>query len=299
MHPRSSRRPRWVGRAVVDEAAARLAIHDALRRRGFERDFDADGGPVYSGRLDRTNLNLPVTIEVRDLDFVTYPVVRLLPGGLPASRQLPHVLGPGRSLCYYETGSVILDRYDPAGSVVQCLERAERVLREAVRGRLDVDFADEFGAYWGRRFVYVDLPAGFRGDARLLSARLGPDGREALIVAAGSTWLDPSSRRQSDDDEPALVIDVARPLTLEPEGPWPPTTLSALNDWLRWFDPTLVGKIEATFASGRGATASVILRAPNGIYCYRLLLPRQYQTKEFLGSVRAWFRYLSEVYEPV
>lgn len=80
-------------------------------------------------------------------------------------RTLPHLLGVDRSVCYYSKGSVILDRYNPGGTMLQCLEQAEIVLRNAIRGRSDRDFVDEFQAYWSNVFIYVDVAESYSGPA--------------------------------------------------------------------------------------------------------------------------------------
>ncbi|TIP26207.1 MAG: hypothetical protein E5X67_21325 [Mesorhizobium sp.] len=136
-------------------------IHDAVLQRGFSRDWSLAERLVYSGSLDRTSLNIPVDIEIDDLDFVGPPEIRISAAYELPDRKMPHVLGPRRSLCYYAKGAVVLDRYNPGGTILQCLDQAEKVVRDAVRGRSDADFADEFQVYWSTKYTLVDLPKGY------------------------------------------------------------------------------------------------------------------------------------------
>jgi hypothetical protein len=86
----------------------------------------------------------------------------------------PHLLGEGH-LCYLEATSTVLDRYEPGGTALFCLHRAGRVLRDAILGKSDEDFAAEFFAYWGGT-AYVDLPKEFEaGDAAVHWLALRPE----------------------------------------------------------------------------------------------------------------------------
>lgn len=93
---------------------------------GFERDFHQRGKCSYLGIIDKTGLAIPVSIEITDFDFVEYPVIRIAPQYALPDRKLPHILGSDRGVCYYARGAVVLDRYDPAGTVLQCASRNAR-----------------------------------------------------------------------------------------------------------------------------------------------------------------------------
>ncbi len=273
---------------VDGEAAARLAVHDALEQRGFTSLVPGLGTSLYTGVLD-SELSIPVTIEVGDFDFVTYPPIRIEPGVRMPNRTLPHLLGVERSVCYYGKGSVVLDRYDPGGTVLQCLEQAETVLRDAIRGRSDSDIADEFQAYWGHTFVYVDLPADYIGAARIRQARLDRGDQTALVVTTGRSWFAVGTdrvRRAQDIGEPLMVIAINRPLTFAATEAWPPANLPALNLWLASAAPELIGRLEMVLRTEPGNSAAVLIRAPNGLYCYRVEVPQHLRKPEFLKSRR-------------
>ncbi|GJE46139.1 hypothetical protein AEGHOMDF_5339 [Methylobacterium soli] len=266
-------------------AAARTAVHDALGQRGFTPAASASGTALFSGVLDPNVLGIPTTIAVDDLDFVAYPRIQIEPGFHMPERTLPHLLGVNRSLCYYGKGSVILDRYDPGGTVLQCLEQAEAVLRDAVAGRSDDDFADEFQAYWGGTFAYVDLPIGHIGPARLCRTTLDRGNRTPLVATTGRSWFmarTERARRRSDAGEPLAVVTVDQPLTFAATEAWPPETLPDLNRWLERAAPGVVGVVEEVLRTRPGTSAAVLIRAPNGLYCFRVKVPLQLRRPEFL-----------------
>ena len=269
--------------------AARLAVHDALGQRGFSRVAPVSSTPFYAGMLECRADAIPVAIEVTDFDFVRYPRIRIDANYPMPDRMLPHLQGVDRSICYYAKGSVVLDRYNPGGTVLQCLDQAETVLRDAVEGRSDDDFADEFNAYWGSTFVYVDLPVDYVGPARICAVRLGRGKRDVLVVTSGRTWfggLDRYAGRRGDLGQPAMVVAVNHPLTFLANDAWPPSTLPTLNTWLRRIAPDLDGRLERVLRTTPGHSATVLVRAPNGLFCYQVDVPRHLRRPEFLQNRR-------------
>jgi len=137
-------------------------IDAALKQRGFVREGQRPL-PCYVGELDKTALRIPVSMEIQDTNFVRPPVVRLLRSVDARLKPIAHVAGPEGLLCYLDARATVLDRYDPGGTVVRCLMEAERVLRDALRGRSDRNFVGEFLSYWADLTALVDLPADFEG----------------------------------------------------------------------------------------------------------------------------------------
>lgn len=263
---------------------ARRRVHAALLSRGFARDASAGirGGWLYRGRLDPADLNVPVKILIGDWDFVEPPSMWIDPAYPVIDRRLPHFLGQNRLLCYMARGSIVLDRYDPAGTVLLCLDKAERLVRDALRGRLDAEFGDEFQAYWRGSWLLVDLPAGFTGMARLQSAQIVKGQDPPLVLSTGRTWLrgtGDKARRQPRED--VVVLKVDTPLSLDPSGSWPPETLRAINEWLDWAAPSARGALESAISRSKHFHAHVALCAPNGIFLFDASLPIPYQTLEF------------------
>jgi molybdopterin/thiamine biosynthesis adenylyltransferase len=239
--------------------------------------------------LDPTGLRIPGIVEIDDFDFVEYPRIRIVRDYPISDRRIPHLIGPEREICYYAKGSVILDRYNPGGTIVQCLEQAERVVRDAIRGRSDNDIAGEFHAYWSTSSTLVDLPEGYTGPAEIKYLRLGKSERKTPVLTNGSTWLTKADHRPEHrlSSEPALVVAVDSPLSLDPNSPWPPANLSDLNGWLAWAAPNVLGELEGFMRDESHPVASVVIRAPNGIVAFRVTLPIRFQREEFLKNRRS------------
>lgn len=272
---------------MADERETRRRIHDAFSQRGFERDW---GSGTYTGLLDPTDLKIPAEVEVSDLDFVRAPKIRLADRAT-VKRAIPHLLSSDLSLCYFEQGAVVFDRYDPGGTVLQCLEQADKVLREGMRGRLDADFADEFQTYWGSFPMLVDLPKGFVGDATVTIRE--PDGRgEAHIVLTnGTSWLTKGlpPAKLAKNSAPGLrcrVVKTDARLSVNPDGHWPPDTLAELNVWLGWTDPALVGAIEKALQELGGSVQYLAIAAANGMFLARIEVPQAFRTLEFTKNRR-------------
>ena len=122
----------------------RLLTHEGFtpkrargRRRAFEGAFKLSKGAVT------------VRLEIVDWDFLEYPSVRLLkrPDFFPLLT--PHVSADG-DLCYFLPDSVVLDRFNPAASILLCLRQAQDVLEEICVNPIQraQDIQDEFLAYW-------------------------------------------------------------------------------------------------------------------------------------------------------
>lgn len=252
------------------------------------RDWSASPRAVYVGRLDPSDLGLLVSVEVTDLDFIRPVAIRLREADL--ARNLPHILAEDLSLCYFERGGVVFDRYDPGGTVLQCLDQAERVARDAVRGRLDEDFAAELSSYWGDRFVFTDVADDIVGERSICYLATSREGTFLPVLCVRGSWLHETHARHSrlpPAEEPCTVLSVARRLSLDATSAWPPKTLAELNRWLDAQAPEAVGTLEASFGRAGGVAHWIALRALNGTYLARATLPAWFQKPEFTSNRRS------------
>lgn len=265
----------------------RLALHDALVERGFVRVPGA-GADLYTGGLNLQHERVPVSVLISDLDFVSLPTIVIDRTWSAPKRRLPHVVGPGGILCYYAQGSVILDRYEPARTIVQCIERAEKVMRDALAGRLDRDFAEEFATYWGESWMLYDLPAGFTGWGEIRYVKLGNSDERTPVLTSGSSWTYERARDAGRSTrEPALVVAIDGALTVNPDMTWPPVNLGQLKEWLAWADPTLVGALSGCLTKGSSPEGNLAVRAANGLFAVRVEVPEGLRKPEFLTNRRA------------
>ncbi len=263
-----------------------LYIHDALIQEGFSRVFEKDKDCLYHGVLDPKGAAVPISFEVKDFNFVRFPEIKIRPEYPLDKRKLPHVLGSNGSLCYLAKGSVILDRYNPGGTVLQCLNQATTVLLASMSGNLDADFADEFSNYWGTSFALVDMPPTSVGKAGLRYVKLAEGRTDTGVLAKDASWLWDRDPGRENEAEAARIVSTDQPLTLDPALDWPPKTLGKFNEWLSSIDPKLVGQLENTIASSSGTIGVIAIRAPNGIFICRTEVPQQLRRVEFLKNRR-------------
>jgi hypothetical protein len=264
-------------------------VHDALRQRRFIRDHSRSG-LHYKGVLDETGLKIPVVISVTDLDFVTPPVIKLVDPEAGSKGQIPHVLRSDGTFCYLDGKAVVLDRYRPAETVIQCLEQADKVLRDAVRGRLDEDLVGEFGAYWADGTVLMDLPLNFERDAKIQLLKFDRHSdRERILVSDGASSFLGLHKRNGGKEPEGFLCPVLRvpALSFDPKQSWPPKNLAELNVWMQGAAPTAVGAVERAFARSAGHRQWICLSAPNGRFFVSAEISKAYRTPELLKNRRA------------
>jgi hypothetical protein len=266
-------------------------VHDAFLQRNFRRNY-ARRGLHYDGLLDETGLRIPVVVSVNDIDFVKPPDIKLVDPEAGSSGQVPHVLRSDGTFCYLDGKAIVLDRYKPAETIIQCLEQADKVLRDALRGRLVDDLAEEFGDYWSDGKVLVDLPLGFEGDATIHILRLDKDpDRETILISNGaSRFASLHKSNTGKDPEPGFLCPVipVPALSFNPKLPWPPKDLAGLNEWLRTMAPTALGATEAAFARSKEVHIQwICLTAPNGRFFVSAEIATAYRTPELLENRRA------------
>jgi molybdopterin/thiamine biosynthesis adenylyltransferase len=271
------------------KSASLREIDAALKQKGFVRDWEKPL-PHYVGELDRTGLRIQVSVEVVDFDFVRPPIVRLLRSGDSVQRPIAHIAGPEGLLCYLDTRATVLDRYNPGGTVVRCLREAERVLRDALRGRSDQDFAGEFLSYWADHLALVDLPVGFEGEAAIHWLNLRGD-EYVVPLLARTTDVAPSflkahrictGKNIPPVAETCRVVALAETLTLDPDGDWPPTDIAGLKAWLDGFGTKPSACLEDVFRLGKSTRRWIAVKAPNGCAIARIDIPPMFDKPEFL-----------------
>ncbi|MCO6058578.1 ThiF family adenylyltransferase [Pseudomonas sp. MOB-449] len=103
----------------------------------------------FVGELSCKPGGVPIELSISDWDFIEYPKISILgqPEFLP--KGMAHHVTDG-SFCYLAKGEVVLDRYDPAGSVLFCLNHAAGLLNNLIANpaRNLSDIQSEFQAYW-------------------------------------------------------------------------------------------------------------------------------------------------------
>lgn len=268
-------------------------IDQALKQRGFRRDWQRPF-PCYVGELDQADLRIPVSIEIRDLEFVDAPIVRFMRTGDARLKPLAHVAGPEGTLCYLDTRATVLDRYRPGETVVRCLVEAERVLKDSLRGRSDQDFAGEFLSYWADQQAFLDLPEGFEGEGSIcwLSLREGEPLRPLLVRPDHlPKSFKEAHRAASGKGLPTLtescrVVSLRENLSLDPGGPWPPENIAALMQWLTYLGGKVGDVLDDLIRDGKNLRRWLAIKAPNGCAIAMIEIPKKFDRPEFLATRR-------------
>ena len=186
-----------------------------LASRGFSSTGNRAGCRSFEGVLACSLKPVRVRLEISDWDFLSYPRIKILerPEHLPAL--LPHV-DTGGILCYFSPGSVILDRYDPATALSQCIDQASAVLNQIATDPeyRKQDIENEFLAHWGFDQKIIIWP--------VLMGSIDSTGRFSNYFILGSGY----ARKAMIADKPDEVAAIALSL-----GVHPPTT-SKCKCWL-------------------------------------------------------------------
>lgn len=122
-----------------------------LAARGFTDKGMFKGWRRYGGSLASSEGGLPILLFIKDWNFFDYPEIQVVGGLQKFPRLRPHLNNDG-GLCYFAPRSVVLDRYDPATAIVQCLEQAQSVLEKVLKDEAyrSGDLQNEFLVHWGK-----------------------------------------------------------------------------------------------------------------------------------------------------
>lgn len=182
-------------------------------------------------------------LGIFDWEFVHYPVIQILERPKQLEGIQPHVFSRG-GLCYFNPGSVVLDRFDPVGAVLHCLEQATLVLN---RLALDADYRrEEFTLEYLTQWNIGQEPA----PSRMIKAGIDDGAEEATTAILGEKWLIVGSEVRELHaiaeaiGEPLKELGDCKAWILRTKR-WPPLMPAlpgdgkAMFDWLKAWDPKL------------------------------------------------------------
>jgi molybdopterin/thiamine biosynthesis adenylyltransferase len=232
---------------AIPQAALAAGLRE-LADRGFVAAGFRGGARLFRGQLANPRGRLPVMLHISDWDFLEYPSIWVLAGLEKFPQLRPHLDEYG-GLCYFSRRSVVLDRYDPATAIAQCLEQAEAVLAKILSDRQYVvqDIQNEFLVHWERQrppplTIHIgslkpDAPsARLHFDQQERGAILTDGPRAAQLLATAIGWS-------------ALTEAVNRCWLFRTVTPPPiparfPQTVCELFEWLRDWDRRLYNAIQ-------------------------------------------------------
>lgn len=222
-----------------------------LRAQGFTPTGFYAGQRHFEGSLPCTKGGVSVRLSIDDWNFLSYPKIKILKHPTFLPELMPHVDVAGE-LCYFSPGSVVLDRYDPATAILQCLNQATALLDRIASdpNYISDDIQDEFQAHW--EFGQKKMPW------QVLLGKIEPDAKYAHYTFIGEA----NSRRTviaSHADDVAILaaaLGAGKPketkcrcwlLKTEQRPAVPhtmPQTIKELFIWLKLWDASISNKIQ-------------------------------------------------------
>ncbi|MCF5972884.1 ThiF family adenylyltransferase [Xanthomonas perforans] len=257
------------------------AVIEAFEPRGFAFAGKAPNGRfLLHGQLTSpSNQDIPCEIQL-DPELFAFPKIRLLE--LPkelSGHPVPHLNGQGE-LCYIATGTVVLDIFNPVSQSLACLDQAQHVLTQIMRGEMVDDLAEEFFAYWGGNgWCFTDIQGDRLGKMHctIIEAREGGDiwtvtddpertTRKLNSIGFKDRGAEVSCFRIKTDVQP-------RPL----EGNWPPKFVRDVLDWQSTLDGRCRRKIHQSIYTAEASKANhllVIIESPLMTYAFGVFFDR-------------------------
>ncbi|EOB3110735.1 ThiF family adenylyltransferase [Yersinia enterocolitica] len=255
-------------------------VIEAFQQQGFEFNGKTnDGWFTLHGQLRPSQLDKGFLCEVKlDPAFFDLPRIRLLelPPDLPAA--VPH-LGADGGLCYLANGTVVLDIYDPVGQTLACLQRAETVLGQIMKGEMVEGLTEEFFAYWNGGFCFVDIQGKDLGRQNCIVTQVNGNLLFFITDNEERTTAKLKLLGYEATDKTVLTYRVKtraqpRPLTSH----WPPETVGDILAWQSTLDPSCRRKIHERIKEGKIKKANgalIIIESPLMTYGFVVFYDRQ------------------------
>lgn len=213
--------------------SAWLETKAALQARNFEIVAGRQND-TFSGELMVGSVPVGVEIEIHDYEFLKLPTVRItnrdqLPRSLAA-----HTLEDDQ-LCYADRATILLDRYQPAQSVLAVLNEANKTLSQLLHGNPEADVMAELAAYWSDAgYCLIDDPP--QGTSVTFGECRFNDKRQLLLAGSESKRIETWAANAGGTFSPHFSAPVVR--TQSPINP-PSKGKASLEDVVNWLEPQL------------------------------------------------------------
>lgn len=263
--------------------SAREQVFDTLVNQGFQRDSSFTAGDRYTGKISVGERVVSIAVEVLNWDFIVPPKIQLT----KKKSELPDLVvnvERGDYLCFADPDTFLLDRYNPGGEILKCIEQAKKVLARSVEGNAEDDLVREFPVYWGGEVVLSDID--FDSQKQLRLSRFQDDnaqcmGRLLTNVASTDKFFSDVFHSRGWTKKPfdAKIIHLRQNLTLPPSAKRI-RKLSGLIEWLELLDKNASDEFISVMGSFGGQTPIIIISAANAVIGVGLQSPKAYRDKQ-------------------
>lgn len=258
-------------------------ISEALADRDFRPCHPVDSSAYcFAGNILCNGEQVPIEFELKDLDFISPPIIRILKRPKKLEGFQPH-FGANDELCYINKGMVYLDRYNPEGVVYGCLDKAGEVLSNLASKNPDNDTHDEFSSYWNGSYLYTDVSPIFEGVVSVVTAEkihgkkillVGENPTERILQLENIGWHSKQNKKNSG----YILMSSVSPAVCGDN--WPPQTLDQVITWIRVNDDNSYKKIYREMVSKWFVgldNAFFIIRTPSGDFGFQFKLNKKYR----------------------
>lgn len=251
----------------MTNAFRRKELHRALITNGFKPDRSETSGFRYTGAVVAGGRSVSIAITFWDLEFTRLPTVDLLKIGQEAQNVVAHLRLSG-DFCFARNEDIVLDRYNVAETVLQCIQLATQALERVLtqKKRLLQEIATEFPQHWQGKSVLVDLPRNHSGRA-MLYAFSRTSGTTCSLLTAKPTGLRrfgiANVQAVADAGAIACILPTSNTLTFDAESR-PPKTL---EEFLVWIERSGIGNRRSVLqelARPYPEVAAFFINASNG-----------------------------------
>lgn len=241
----------------------RRELHRFFRGHGFEADRTETDLLRYVGKLRIGTHYIEVAWELpKSLDFISLPKLYIIddPDGA-LKNVVAHLLDD--FYCYAREGAKVLDRYNVAGTMQMCLERAKESLYDAIHKKnFSDELAEEFVQHWRAKGYCVS-------DLQMRGSYMG----RVVKRDYGYVITDKQDRKAPAKSNLVWVERVDKPLTFPPRHK-PPENIQEFLNWAEFIGTGLRKKFLQTLVDGfPKAIPDLYFRAPNAIVGVRVKLP--------------------------
>lgn len=240
-------------------------VASTLLAAGFVRNRSRASLYRFEGTLNVAHRPIDVAIEFADLEFVRPPRLFLLH---PVPEIVAHLNGDGE-FCYVRREQVVLDRYNPGGTTLRCLQTMREALdRSLTRRDFSEEIAREFPQHWLANLTCaIDFRGAKSGEAAIYELRRQPSPLLLLADAPHAIerfGLTPQEKALAvRGQRPAFVYRTSHTLTL-PAGSKQPQTLSEFLHWAETMESGASARLWQAAVAPYPDVAALFVHGPNG-----------------------------------